>query len=48
MLAEYYYVKVQCMLHLSPVGQNCGGGGGGVKVRGEWYGQRGVVCKCQL
>jgi len=38
MLAEYFCVKVQCMLHWSPVGKNCGGGGG-VKGHGEWYGQ---------
>ncbi len=39
MLAEYYCVKVQCMIHWSPVGRSCGGGGG-VKVHGEWYGQQ--------
>ncbi len=41
MLAEYYCVKVQCMIHWSAVGKSCGcGGGGGVKVHGEWYGQQ--------
>ncbi len=45
-MAEYYCVKVQCMLHWSPVGKkkNCGE----LKMHGKWYGQRGVLCECQF